>query len=235
MLDHLDKLYTTSIYMLPAATFMIGLVGSMHCVGMCGGIVMSCTPKKSNNIFYQLGRLTSYLLLAGLAGFLGSYFSFSQSHPMASIVPGVMIGIILIWIGSKQFIGSSRNLKIPTKLNNLIMKVWGKVLPNPKEEVTHTSSFLVGSISILLPCAMLYGVILTLAAFNSPLISLICIFTFWIGTLPVMSMAPAIIKNLIKPLYLKMPRISSSLMILIGLGTILNRIYLSYSAIPACH
>src|SRR3989337_3019347 len=60
--------------------FIIGLLGSMHCIGMCGGVVAMYTLKKSPSmpsvpyhLLYNLGRITTYSLLGGLMGIIGSY------------------------------------------------------------------------------------------------------------------------------------------------------------------
>ena len=236
MLDQLDDLYLTSKFLLPWSTFVIGFVGSLHCVGMCGGLVMSCSPTPTNNSFYQLGRLVSYSFLALLAGFLGNYFSFSKTNPIASVVPALIIGLMLIWIGLRHFIKNSNQLKLPVKLSALIHKTWGKILPKGGKAITKKTSFLIGSFSIMLPCGLLYGVILVLAAFNNPLLAWLCIFTFWVGTLPAMGFAPDIIKRFLRPLYQKLPVLTSTFMIVVGITTIAHRVFLSYQATGAnCH
>ena len=234
MLVQLDDLYTTSKYLLPWSTFLIGIIGSLHCAGMCGGLALSCSPTIKNNGSYQLGRLFSYSLLALLSGFIGSYFHFSKTNPIFSVIPGVLIGLVLIWIGLKVFLKNSNSFQLPPKINQFIYRLWGKFLPKNNQEVTLKNSFFVGSFSILLPCGLLYGVILTLGAFNTPLWSLVCIFTFWLGTLPMMAFTPNIIKIILKPLSQRMPLITSSVLIVVGLGTIISRVYMSYQVV-SCH
>ena len=234
-MDQLDNIYTSSKYLLPWSVFLIAFLGSLHCVGMCGGLVLSCAPKLKNNILYQLGRLISYSILAVLAGSLGNYFSFSQTNPWASIIPSVFIGFFLVYTGVKLILkkkGMSFNISFLSRLRN---RAWAKILPKVHSEVSYISSFLVGLFSILLPCGFLYGVILALATFNSPLLSLISIFCFWLGTLPAMSIAPGLIKSFLRPLYMRMPLITSSFLIIIGFLTIANRVALAYKEVNSCH
>lgn len=61
----------SSIYI---STFLTSLLGSFHCLGMCGGIVLVIDPLKGGALFYHLGRLVSYLLMGVLAGYLGHQF-----------------------------------------------------------------------------------------------------------------------------------------------------------------
>lgn len=234
MSDLLNDLYSTSQVLLPWMTFLIGLVGSIHCAGMCGGLVMACGSKVSNNISYQLGRLVSYSILAILSGVIGSYFSFTKSSPIYSIIPGVLIGIVFIWLGIKVFLVNSSRIKIPNIVSKMIYSSWSKVLPQKGEVVTRSTSFSIGAFSILLPCGLLYGVILALGSFNSPLWALLCIFTFWLGTLPMMGFAPNLIKIVLTPVAKRLPIITSLVLILLGIGTILHRIHMSYQTV-SCH
>lgn len=235
MSDQFAELLNTSKYLLPWSTFLIGLLGSVHCVGMCGGLVVSCAPRMTNNISYQIGRLTSYGILAMLAGVLGSFLNFRESDPVISVVSGSIIGLMFIWFGLKRFVTSSSKLKLPHFLEKTIYKLWSKFLPKGKENISVVSSFMVGSFSIFLPCGLLYSVLLALGAFQSPLLALLCIFTFWLGTLPLMSFAPEILVKLLRPLSLKLPLVTSSTLVLIGVVTIAHRLYSLYHVAPTCH
>lgn len=196
---------------------------------------MSCTPTRTNNLTYQLGRLVSYLLLATMAGLLGSFLTIEATNPIFNVIAGTFIGLMLIWFGIKNYIRKSPRLEIPTFLNEKILKVWGKILPRNQKEASLASSFLVGSFSIFLPCGLLYGVVLALASFDNPLLAMMAISTFWIGTLPAMSFAPSLVKRLINPLAQRMPVVTSVFLVTIGLLTIANRVYASFYATPACH
>lgn len=234
-MGQLDNIYESSKYLLPWTTFTIGLLGSLHCAGMCGGLVLSCSPKIKNNVTYQFGRLTSYSFLAMAAGSIGNYFAFSKSNPIASIVPAMAIGIFLIYLGIKLILKNKPGVNLPRFFTKLRGMMWKKALPRKGESVGIQTSYLIGFMSIFLPCGFLYGVILALATFNSPLLSLVSITTFWIGTLPVMSFAPGLIKRVLRPIYLRMPFVTSSFLILIGFLTIANRVAMAYQEVHSCH
>lgn len=234
MLDQLNKLYETSVFLLPWGTFLIGLLGSLHCLGMCGGLVLSCAPEAKNNIAYQLGRLSSYSVLALLIGYVGSFFKFSKSDPVLTVIPALIIGSTLIWIGLRGFIKNRVSFHTPSKFSNFTHGIWSKIMPKPGQAVSTKTSYSIGAFSIFLPCGLLYGVIAALGAFESPLLALACVITFWCGTLPLMAGAPDIIKRFLRPLQQKLPLLSSAFLILIGLGTIGHRVYLSYQ-VTSCH
>ena len=83
--DTNSLLSNASLFML----FVVGLLSSLHCVGMCGGIMLTQTLDKDNLLVskkssfntalkYNLGRVISYTLLGGIIGALGSVFSISM-------------------------------------------------------------------------------------------------------------------------------------------------------------
>ena len=236
-MDQLDKIYETSKYLLPWSTFLIGFLGSLHCAGMCGGLVMACGNKPTHNALYQVGRLTSYSLLAIISGFAGRFLTVGDVSPTFSLLVALSLGAFLIFLGVKLILKNNSSIKPPKFFTSLSFRLFSKVLPKKNGKNNPMSSYLIGSFSILLPCGFLYGVILALATYRSPLLSLICIITFWIGTLPIMALAPGLIKKLLRPIYLKMPMITSSFLIVIGLMTIANRALALYQTTQghSCH
>jgi cytochrome c biogenesis protein CcdA len=92
-----------------AMLFIIGLLTSVHCVAMCGGICISqCSPKNTPegnpgrfaalrpSILYNLGRVISYTVIGGIIGAIGSVVSFSG--PMRGIVQ-IIAGIFMVIMG----------------------------------------------------------------------------------------------------------------------------------------
>lgn len=62
------------------ALFLVGLMTSLHCVAMCGGInVASAGNTRRSAILYNLGRVVSYTLVGAIVGALGSAFSLSTA------------------------------------------------------------------------------------------------------------------------------------------------------------
>ena len=88
-----------------AVLFIIGILTSIHCVGMCGGIMLSQSlSKESENKFdaikpallYNLGRVVSYTILGGIVGAIGSIFSLSIT---AKAGMQIFAGIFMIMMG----------------------------------------------------------------------------------------------------------------------------------------
>lgn len=171
--------FETSFVML----FILGFFTSFHCVGMCGGILLTQTiNKKENNlckkssfmtaIKYNSGRIISYTIIGGIVGALGSIFSATvQIQNLIKIVAGVFMIISgLHMIGIKIF----NNIHIPiffkksTCVNN------------------HKNPFIIGYLSGFLPCGPLQTMQLYALSSGSFIMGASSMFVFSLGTLPIM-------------------------------------------------
>ncbi|MBU3192266.1 sulfite exporter TauE/SafE family protein [Clostridium bowmanii] len=117
--------------------FIVGIFTSLHCVGMCGGIMLSQSIRAENKsnfqslkpaIFYNLGRVISYTILGGIVGALGSVFSLTLQFKAGL---QVLAGIFMIIMGlnmSGYSLFRRFNIKLPWSFCNL--KKSGKTLLN---------------------------------------------------------------------------------------------------------
>jgi sulfite exporter TauE/SafE len=236
--DLLSSIESTSLVMLPWATFIAGLMGSLHCIGMCGGLAMACSGQekgtKSGLWSYQFGRLASYSILGGVAGFIGQSFNIGHAPKWFTLVPASLIGLIFIYMGISVYRGKKPEIKLPSFIQNLQSKLFRKFL-SAKSPLT--KSFGVGAVSILLPCGFLYGVVIATAAFQSPLMGAVGMATFWLGTVPAMGLAPALVQKILRPLSNNSPKLVSLTFVIIGLATISMRVYNVYGQATghSCH
>ena len=171
--------FETSFVML----FILGFFTSFHCVGMCGGILLTQTiNKKENNlckkssfmtaIKYNSGRIISYTIIGGIVGALGSIFSTTvQIQNLIKVIAGVFMIISgLHMIGIKIF----NNIHIPiffkksTCVNN------------------HKNPFIIGYLSGFLPCGPLQTMQLYALSSGSFIMGASSMFVFSLGTLPIM-------------------------------------------------
>ena len=232
-MDHINKIYETSVYLVPVMSFVVGLIGSLHCVGMCGGLVLSVSKTRSDIYTYQLGRLFSYMILGLVAGYLGTFIMLRQIPDWLKVLPGVTLGFVLIIWGIMSIRGKEFRLKLPKFISSKINVLWIKTISNHK--LGSLKPFLIGSLSIFLPCAILYAIVFAIASFNGVLLGLVSMFAFWLGTVPAMVFAPELVRNIIGKLNLKRPTLMAGLAITIGLVTILYRIEILFNAVlPYC-
>jgi sulfite exporter TauE/SafE len=152
--------------------FLTGLLGSLHCLGMCGPLVMALPGKTWQiGLRYQAGRLLTYSLLGGLLGFLGKGLELAFTQLLLAIATG-----LLIW--SWLLVGHA-------PLSRFGLGSWQKWL---RQRFTpfmrQKNMFMLGVLNGLLPCGLIYlalaGAIYT-ASFTEGAFYMLA---FGTGTLP---------------------------------------------------
>ncbi len=201
----------------PWVSFLAGLGGSLHCVGMCGGLVTATCDRSYEVVRYQIGRLIGYLMLGLLAGVIGGQLDFKNTHPLVSIIPALFIGGLFIYWGVQNYRGKKAEVPTPKWMSKTYTFLWKKFV---FKNHGMTKSFFTGLISILLPCGLLYGVVLGTLALQHRHEALFSMFFFWLGTVPSMVVAPSIVRRVIRPFKSKLPKTYAVSLIFIGVFTI---------------
>ena len=178
------------------AAFMIGLLGSTHCIGMCGGIVGALTmglPDTDRRSIKQLlpylllyngGRLISYML----AGLIIAIIAVSAGHlvqpgklPVGGIIGGLFMLALGIYIGG-WFQTMAPLEKLGSHFWRLIEPVGRRLLP----VTSYSKAFSLGFIWGWLPCGLVYST-LALAATAADLVKTpMLMLAFGLGTLPLL-------------------------------------------------
>lgn len=169
----------------PFAVIAASVIGSIHCVGMCGAIALTAgSQNKKGLLNYHLGRLLGYFSVGALAGFLGSEFINSEMKYI-SLISSVFLGASFLFIGFSVIRKGQLHIKQPSFLKLFYQNKIGRLI---ETKTPHSiSSFLIGLLSPLLPCGWLYGFIMVAVVTNSVLWGGILLTSFWIGTLPALS------------------------------------------------
>lgn len=195
-----------------AVLFVVGILTSIHCVGMCGGIMLSQSlSKESKNKFeamepallYNLGRVLSYTILGGIIGAIGSVFSLSLSVKAAL---QIFAGVFMLIMGFNMA-GFSTFRKFNISLPFTPCRVKNK----PR------TPFLVGFLNGLMPCGPLQTMQLFALGTGSPVKGALSMFMFAIGTVPLMLTFGAISGLLSKGYTKKLLKFSGVLIIVLGL------------------
>lgn len=195
----------------------IGLVGSLHCLGMCGPIAFALPLDRSNDfsifsgsLVYNFGRLVTYFALGFVFGLLGYGFFLAGFQRWISIAVGV---IMILSVVLPHFSRNNR-LRFPS-FNLWIGKVKGE-LGKQLGKKSMSNLFAIGLLNGLLPCGLVYmglaGATATATATSGGLFMLV----FGLGTLPLM-LAVAVFGNQIKTkLMIKARKLIPAFIILIG-------------------
>lgn len=143
------------------AAFSMGLFGSPHCLGMCGGIVTAfglsmqhVSDSKKNGLIltYHLGRLISYSLLGLIASLVG--VAIFQSI-MSNSAPRIVLGAVLVLIGLAML-----GLPLFNQLEKVGMRFWQSLAPIRKKVFPIDSfgkALFAGLLWGFLPCGLVYG------------------------------------------------------------------------------
>lgn len=195
---------------IPLAVLIASLVGSGHCVGMCGGLVAASSRSRASWSAYHLGRLVGYLILGTAAGWIGRQV----------FEPG---GQTALWLG---YVSWAAALLMTAALVSAGVRVWKgqpihvQILPRRalsflyKKAGTH--AFWIGSLTALLPCGWLHSFVLGAVATQSPVRGAALLLAFWLGTLPALSLVPWLTTRLFQPLSRHSPRVAALILISVG-------------------
>ncbi len=173
--------------MLLWTAFTIGLLGSVHCVGMCGPIALALPYGKQsralavfNALQYNLGRVFTYMLLGLLFGFIGQGVFLAGYQSALSVVLGLLMFLLAFfslnlekYLVHSSFFGRALQ-KLKTSLARLL-----KVDSRP-------SFFLIGLLNGLLPCGLVYMAVVGAVSTGNVLMASLYMGLFGLGTLPLM-------------------------------------------------
>lgn len=200
------------------AAFLLGLFGSLHCLGMCGGISSAFGFKRqaSNSLLlsYNLGRILSYGLLGAVAGLLGH--SLSILAPEIQWVLRAIAGLLLIAMGlylSQVWMGLAVLERGGAMLWRHVQPVASAFMPVQRPE----KALLVGMIWGLLPCGLVYSTLAYALTANSWQLSVLIMLAFGFGTLPMMLLAGRMSSQIFAVLRNRKLRLLAALLI-IGMG-----------------
>jgi sulfite exporter TauE/SafE len=175
--------------------FAMGLVSSLHCIGMCGSIIGTLTLSLPAEIRqnkaalfsfvlnYNIGRISSYALAGALIGLLEMLLSlpFGQGHGhrMLQLLSAAVMASAGLYIA-----GLFPRFAYIEKIGS---KFWKKIEPFGRKLIpvkTRFQAFLFGMIWGWLPCGLVYAALALAATTGDSLQSSLTLFAFGLGTLP---------------------------------------------------
>ena len=205
------------------SAFIIGLVGSLHCIGMCGPIVLALPSNEfskikiiSTRLLYNFGRVITYSLLGLIFGIIGSRIEVFGLQQISSIGLGiVMIFYVLI---PKRVVDLAINIKLVNSISRLLKNSFRKLL----NKTSYSSFFLIGVLNGFLPCGFVYVGIAGALIAGSLIDSAIYMFLFGIGTIPVMFLTSLIPSFMGVKNRLRVQKIIPILIVVLGIIFILR-------------
>ena len=214
------------------AVFLVGLLTSVHCVAMCGGINLSQSVLSAerggsvlrDNLLYEAGRVLSYALIGGIAGTLGGALGFQgRARGFILLFAGVlMLGMALRMLGVFTVL---RRIRLPLSFARLTGK-----LARPE---AMRSSFIIGLLNGLMPCGPLQSMQIYALSTGSFVGGALSMLLFGLGTAPLMLGFGALSGHWNRKYAGRILTISASLVFMMGLGMIGRGVSLSGVSWPA--
>jgi len=220
--------------------FVIGLITSLHCIIMCGGINLSqCVShgtgdsesvgtedqskltKLKPSFMYNMGRVLSYTLIGGTVGALGSVISFSGT---AKGIVAILSGVFMVIMGLNMLNMfpwlRKFNPRLPKFISvKLYQKIQGDKAPDSKKSngpAKGRGPFIVGLLNGLMPCGPLQAMQIYALGTGSFLAGAGAMFFFSLGTVPLMFGFGAISSFLSSKFTKNMLKVGAVLVMILG-------------------
>ncbi len=170
---------------------LTGLVGSLHCIGMCGPIAVALPLGNKGwgyrifgGVTYNVGRIISYAILGAVFGLLGKGIEMAGLQKWASILIGLIMVLSVVFPAL---------FKGKIKIEQVFFGYAGKMIGKFRKLFTISSIpslFLIGILNGFLPCGLVYVAIAGAINTNSFYDGIIFMILFGLGTLPMMLAIP---------------------------------------------
>lgn len=202
--------------------FLIGFLVSFHCVGMCGGLVVTYSAslaakdseKKSSislpHIQYNLGRLISYTVIGGILGGIGSFFAI---NPNFSGTVMLLAGGFMILMSIALF----TNFKALEKLMPRMPQFIARFLYNQRHDKKPKGPFFIGLLNGFMPCGPLQAVQLYALGTGSMTRGALSMGIYALGTIPLMFGFGAFISKISQNYIKKVMKFSAIIVAILGL------------------
>ncbi|NCO62876.1 MAG: sulfite exporter TauE/SafE family protein [Flavobacteriales bacterium] len=172
------------------SALILGLLGSFHCVGMCGPIAFMLPVDRSNTYkkvtqisMYHMGRLLSYSIIGLIFGLIGKGLNLFGFQQQLSIIIGITM-IVVVLIPYKTF--NKYNASKPIyKVISKVKSALGSALKKKTSDTFLTIGFLNG----FLPCGLVYMAVFGAIASGNAVEGSLYMMFFGLGTIPLMTTA----------------------------------------------
>ena len=169
---------------------LLGLLGSFHCLGMCGPIAFILPVDRNNKakmslqtLLYHLGRMTAYASIGLVFGYLGKGISLVGFQQKVSLILGIIM-VVLAFVPATKVL----RLKPLAGWNKFVYFVKNS-LSNYLQKRSTFGFYIIGFFNGLLPCGLVYIALVGAMATGDPMLGALYMAIFGLGTVPMMSLA----------------------------------------------
>ena len=167
--------------------FVLGILGSFHCVGMCGPLALALPHAGSSKpemitgaVLYNAGRAVSYAIMGAILGMLGATVKLAGYQQALSVTTGM---ILLLSVLLPSQIKNKLFFAAPLNTGFSWLKFFFQKFMRMR---TYPSLFAIGLINGLLPCGLVYIALAGAVVTSDILYGAVYMALFGLGTLPMM-------------------------------------------------
>ena len=203
------------------AVLITGLLGSAHCLGMCGGFALALGALPGTRSFavrfaaYGVGKTATYAALGALAGSVG--YALWLAAPAQRLVTAVF-GLAVVASGVLLWRGTSANGRLGRWMASRLTGPIGRLVGRR----TFAASLGLGLVNGLLPCGLVWAMLAVAAAAGDPARGAVVMAVFGVATLPALLLAGTAGRWLVPRWRQRVQRVGALVVILIGLLTVLR-------------
>lgn len=206
-------------------------LGSLHCLGMCGGLLTAASDGAESGreralvqVAYHGARLLSYVALGALAGFLGHALDLAGRAAGLGRVAAVVAGGAMTLTGLLAML-RVMGVRLQRKLPQLrLPSGLTRALSRSRNRAPWVRASILGGASALLPCGFLYAFAIAGAATGSPLGGALVTGALWLGTLPALLGFGILVSSLLGRVRRHIPLLSAVSVFALGVFTLSERL-----------
>jgi sulfite exporter TauE/SafE len=166
---------------------LVGILGSVHCAGMCGPLAIALPVPQATRmkyitgrVLYNLGRVVTYMVLGAIAGAIGKRLFMAGAQQIVSIVLGVLLLIFALAPSVLQRIPAGASLL--ERIAGPVKRALGALL----QRSSLLALFLFGLVNGILPCGLVYVALAAAITTGDVFHGVLFMAGFGLGTVPVM-------------------------------------------------
>ncbi len=199
--------------------FLMGLFGSLHCLGMCGGLMGACSIKFGNGkfaftLFYNIGRVLTYISIGVVMGLFGMGVLRSELFIFRDILP-IVVGLVMIGVGLDMVNAVPARLK--HRLASILPRRAIDGFITRRLKAGRSPALFLGALNGLVPCGLVYAAAMKASTMGGIVPGALVMAALGVGTLLPLLFVGALTTN---KHFLKRRRLFNTLsaIVLIALG-----------------
>jgi len=222
-----------------SAAFATGVLGSVHCFAMCGGLAGALgmrarskgqTPARAfgNALLTQTGRIGSYMMVGAIVGAAGAALAIVMEWIHLVAILRVLAGVLLLAIALRVAFAWNPFAWLERAGGRLWSRYLAKLVPvnaSPAQQSSKAQSLLLGAVWGWLPCGLVYSMVLFAAFAGNASQGALIMLAFGAGTLPSMLSSSLLATHLARLLKTSGVRwVAAAALVLFGLWTIVSAV-----------